>query len=269
MIVLTFQPHAALRPHVAQYLFMQSYEQSGPSFKMVPRNYPVFIFTSPEMPAVHNLIGKNHYPFEKGSVYYSGLGTDPSHMHIKENSTFIVVLLKPSHTGMFLREKAVAFTNHMEVITHMNPELRLLNEQLWQDHIPVTQQINLIESYLIKLIHEPSRHFYILRAMDAIHSTNGRITVNTLAEKAYTCPRNLQRLFREHVGVNPKEYVSMVRFNSFMKEFMTTPNTHIELLSEKYNYYDLSHLNKTFNRYLGTAPTFSILQDQTINKLLV
>lgn len=269
MNVLTFAPHASLTPYVAQFIVVKSDSVPGPSFNMVPRNYPVFIFTSPDMLTVDNFIGNHTCSFEKNNIYYAGLGTEPEHMHIRENSFFIVALLKPAFTSMFLKENAFAFTNQIHRITDMNKELRILHKQLWSGALPISKQIGLIESFLFKLIDIPSQHLYILRAMEAIHDSKGTINVHTLAEKSFTCNRNLQRLFKQYVGVNPKQYISMVRFNSFMKEYISSPNTHIETLSEKYNYYDLSHLHKTFIRYLGTAPTFSLTGDQTVNKLLL
>ena len=269
MILQTFSPHAALTSYVAQFIVVQSDNQSVPAFNLVPRSFPAFFFTAPEMMPVENIIGHKEYPFEKGNIYFSGLGAEPAQMHIRENTRFIVALLSPANTAMYLKENAFAFTNIVQRVTDLNSDLRLLNEILWNEETPITKQISLIENYLFKLIKKPSGHISVLRAIDAINDTQGKINMNTLAGRSWTCKRNLQRLFNQQVGVSPNQYVSMVRFNSFMKEYIASPHANIKTLSEKYQYYDLSHLNKTFIRYMGTAPTFSLIDDQKVNKIIL
>ena len=269
MILYNIAPHSALVEYVNKFIIVQNYDQSVPSFKLVPRNFSVFFFTAPEMNPVENVIGNHSFPLEKGHIYFSGLGAEPAHMRIRENSHFIVALLNPAHTSMFLKVNAYTFTNHVQCVTYLNDDLRLLNEQLWNDNTSITMKISLLENYFFKLIHQLTGHTYVRRAIDAIQNTKGRIDVNTLAEKSWTCKRNLQRLFHQQVGVSPKQYISMVRFNNFMKEYIDSPHTNVEILSEKYEYFDLSHLNKTFIRYLGSSPTFSIIGDQTVNKVII
>ena len=269
MILQTFFPHAALTSYVVQFIVVQSENEPVPAFNLVPRSFPAFFFMAPEMMIVENVIGNNAYPFEKGNIYFSGFGGEPARMHIRENTRFIVAILSPANTGMCLRENAFCFTNIVQRVTDLNSDLRLLNELLWNEETPIKKQITQIENYLFKLIKKPSGHSSVLRAIDAVKDTQGKIDMKTLAEKSWTCKRNLQRLFNQQVGVSPKQYISMVRFNSFMKEYIASPNTNIITLSEKYHYYDLSHLNKTFIHYMGTSPTFSRVDDQTVNKLIV
>ena len=269
MILQTFCPHAALSSYVVQFIVVKNDNQSGSPFNLVPRNFPAFFFMAPEMLPVENFIGHHAYPLEKGNIYFSGLGAEPARMHIKENTLFIVALLRPAKTSIFSKDNAFIFTNIVQRVTNLNCELRLLNELLWNEEMAFKKQISLIENYFFKLINNPSGNVYVQRAIDAIHVAKGRINVNALAEKSWTCKRNLQRLFHQQVGVSPKQYVSMVRFNSFMKDYIASPHTNIEILSEKYQYFDLSHLNKTFIRYLGKAPSFSLSEDQTVNKIIV
>lgn len=269
MDITSIAPSASVSPYVAQYVVVRNKEEHGSFFKMVPRSYPVFIFTSPEMETVDNQIGGTVQDFEQGKIYFAGLDLEPALMGIKGNVNFIVVLLPPYCAGLFLREDAYVFTDRKYCITNLNTALRELNEQLWDKNPSVSQQIDLLENYLLKSAEKSTLCLYMVRAISAIHSTKGCIDVKELSRQSYTCDRNLLRMFNQHLGLSPKQYSSMVRFNSFMKDYIEMPEVPIELLATRYNYYDLSHLNKDTLRFLGDCPTRCIAQDQTVNKVLV
>jgi transcriptional regulator GlxA family with amidase domain len=63
-------------------------------------------------------------------------------------------------------------------------------------------------------IHAGRGHLHpaVHRAQDAVCENPGRAwTVHTLADAAHVSPRHLARLFVEHAGVSPREYVEQVR----------------------------------------------------------
>jgi AraC-like DNA-binding protein len=269
MKILSFPAHAAVSSYVAQFLFLQNKEQPGLLFKMVPRNYPAFLFTCPDMQTVDKRLGEKEYFFEKGNIYYSGLGTRPAQMHFKGSATIIVALLKPWCAGLFLKQNAIEMTDIIYRITDMNERLRLLNEQLWEGCHTINHQIALIENYLLQFVGRSFPGNYIIPAIEAIRNSSGCVAVKDLEKAAFTCNRNLLRHFHQHVGVCPKQYSAMIRFSSFMKDYIEAPHKPIELLAQKYQYYDLSHLNKEANRFVGVSPSHCITHDQTVNKTLV
>lgn len=267
--ILSISPSEVLSLYVAQFLFLSNIKESNSLFKMVPRNNPVFLFTSPDLQTMYKSLPEQDYFFEPGNSYFSGLGTQPALMHINGSARIIVVLLRPWCTGFFLKEDAVAFTDSVHCITNQNKELTLLNEKLWQDTPTIQKQTNILENYLLKVVPTLSPSPYLLRAFNSIEYSSGCISVKDLEKCVFSSSRHLLRLFNQHVGVNPKKYISMIRFSSFLKEYINSPEKEIELLASKYQYHDLSHLHKTAVQYIGSTPTQFKSEDHTVNKELI
>lgn len=266
MTIFPIAPSDTLSSFVAQFIFLPN-KETDLRFQMVPRNYSAIIFTGPEKEGVNLLLGSKEYHLSQGNVFFAGLGTVHALMHIK--GPVIVVMLKPDRTGFFLRENALMFTNNIFCITDTDPEINRLKEELWEPAMTVLQQKDLLESFLLKKAISFEENSYLQRAFEVITLNKGCITSNEVSKQSFTCERNLRRIFTKEVGLSPYTYISMVRFNSFMKEFFQKPETPLEDLAHQYQYYDLSHLNKIAQRFLGNSPSQSIFIDQRINKLLV
>jgi transcriptional regulator GlxA family with amidase domain len=62
------------------------------------------------------------------------------------------------------------------------------------------------------LAHRNHLHPAVHRVQEAVNQTPGQAwTAETLAELAHVTPRHLTRLFREHTGLSPRDYVEHVR----------------------------------------------------------
>lgn len=72
-----------------------------------------------------------------------------------------------------------------------------------------------------------------------------------------------------HIGVNPKKYAAMIRFSMVLNEFMLCPKSNLEILALKYNYYDISHLNKDARLFLGHSLSSKNPFEKGLNEPLV
>ncbi len=264
MKIATYFPSPNLAPHVERFLIVKNEQAACNISKMVPRGFSAFIFTSPDMAIVGNKLGKVSADLRPGHIYYGGLGIKPAEMTINDKAYFIVVLLHPYLTGVFLNEDAKYFCENCSCITDLNGETRSFASLLWEANTDL-EKIKLIEYFLLKNLKRSVSNIYAERAIKYIYQEKGCITPAELAKQVYTCERNLRRNFDQFVGISPKQYADIVRFNSFMRELYTGTNSHLETLAFHYNYYDLSHLNKDFNRFLGICPSLNFLQDRTVN----
>lgn len=264
MEIATCFPSPNLAPYIERFLILKSEQASSKVFKMVPRGFSAFLFTSPEMTIVGNKLGGVSVDLKPGHIYYGGLGIKPAEMTFNGKAHFIVGLLHPYLTGVFFNEDAKSFCENCRCITDLNAETRSFASLLWEANADF-EKIKLIEHFLLKNLKRAVSNPYVEQAIKYIHQERGCVTSSELAKRVYTCERNLRRNFDQFVGVSPKQYADMFRFNSFMREFYAGTSSHLETLAFHYNYYDLSHLNKDFNRFLGICPSLNFLQDRTVN----
>src|SRR5687767_453989 len=79
-------------------------------------------------------------------------------------------------------------------------------------------------------------------------------SVQHFASKVNTSVRNFERRFVEHVGISPKMYIKLVRFNKAMSTKLAAPDKNWTAIAHECGYFDQMHFIKDFRQYTGLAP---------------
>jgi len=66
--------------------------------------------------------------------------------------------------------------------------------------------------------------------------------------------RRLQRIFREHVGLTPKEAARVARLRAALDVMRAGPTLPLGRVALRAGYYDQPHFNREFARLAGVAP---------------
>lgn len=80
-------------------------------------------------------------------------------------------------------------------------------------------------------------------------------TVKHWAEYANLSERQFNRKFNNVIGVSPKEYIKIIRFNKVLHLFDDNNAENLSSLAHQCGYYDQAHFIKDFKEYTGTTPT--------------
>ncbi len=113
-------------------------------------------------------------------------------------------------------------------------------------------RINIIESFFCKeRLNSNGKEILIQYCVDKIISTNGNITINTLSENTSYSARYINKLFNEYIGFSPKNFCEIVRLQSTMEYIRKHDNYTLTSVSNVYGYYDQSHMNKDFKKFLN------------------
>ena len=80
-----------------------------------------------------------------------------------------------------------------------------------------------------------------------------QIDVNTLAESACLGYRQFKRVFTNYVGMSPKEYYRVVRFQRALYMLQNHPGMEFVDLAYSCGFYDPSHLVKDFKEFTGLS----------------
>lgn len=92
------------------------------------------------------------------------------------------------------------------------------------------------------------------QAADILRRMRGAVRIHALAERAGLGERQFHRRFTAQVGVSPKLYARIVRFDAMMAERDRSPSRQWAALAQDYGYFDQSHLQRDFHAFAGTAP---------------
>jgi transcriptional regulator GlxA family with amidase domain len=101
-----------------------------------------------------------------------------------------------------------------------------------------------------------SKNNQLQSVINDIHSTNGQISICELSKRNFITVRQLERNFKKFVGLSPKEYSNIIRFQNALS-LIKNSNQNRSLLDIAFEcgYYDHSHLTNEIKRNTGLSPS--------------
>jgi AraC-like DNA-binding protein len=183
---------------------------------------------------------------EFGKTYAVGTMTSFKDSLIDSNTYLLGVCLKPATFANFYNyapqneltnntielERSISFDIDK---TLKNPTYYL--NQFFKDRIRIKSR------QLQSIIHD-------------IHTSKGQLSISELSKKNNTTARQLERNFKTHIGISPKEYSNIIRFQNALT-MIKNAGQHRSLLDIAFEcgFYDHSHLSNEIKRNTGLAPS--------------
>lgn len=113
----------------------------------------------------------------------------------------------------------------------------------------IYELIPVVEKILLENYDGQKENAYVLQAIEAMIRHKGNLTVGELTRRLHIGDRQLQRLFREYVGVSPKSLASMVRYQYLWNDVLSDQAFDIHNAVYRYGYSDQAHLLHDFRKY--------------------
>jgi AraC-like DNA-binding protein len=102
----------------------------------------------------------------------------------------------------------------------------------------------------------------VVWAWRRLTASGGRMLIRDLVDEVGWSSRHLIDRFRQQVGVPPKTYARIVRFNALLRRMDTAPDRGLAALAADAGYTDHAHLVRDFHEFTGTTPTAFIAGKQ-------
>jgi AraC-like DNA-binding protein len=124
-----------------------------------------------------------------------------------------------------------------------------------KEAVSTSQMISLAEEYLLKkLNNSPLNLYYLNRAADIIRKRKGNISISELAGKVYISTRQLEREFKQKIGISPKNYMRIARLNEVNRKIQNGERVDLTSLSYIAGYSDQAHFIRDFRQFTGESP---------------
>jgi AraC-like DNA-binding protein len=123
------------------------------------------------------------------------------------------------------------------------------------------ERIEIFKKYLKRYYYDNEQydHKIIRHSIRDIYFSNGGGSITDLAEKIGYTDRYIRKKFEEFIGFSPKQFSQIIRFQKSVKTLLHTPNTGYLKITEENGYYDQTHFNKGFKKYMQLTPTQYII----------
>ena len=91
-------------------------------------------------------------------------------------------------------------------------------------------------------------------ALYMMHYSFGKMPIQTVCEQIDLYPRKLERYFDQFMGVTPKTYARIVRFNFAAQKFLAAPEKGVGELVYQAGYADQAHFIRECRTFTGRTP---------------
>lgn len=128
--------------------------------------------------------------------------------------------------------------------------VRALEQELWEK-AAIEEKVRLAEKALLWRMDWRREEPAFMEAVAEILSRRGVLRMHELARDIHVSDRQIQRVFRENMGVSPKTFASLVRYQNLWRDILVAPGR--QIMDEVYllQYTDQAHLCREFKRYHG------------------
>jgi len=235
-IFKVIQPSDRLAPYIKQYWYLSIDNALHGAQRLVP----------------FGCVGIGFHKLSQSHVWAQTTGY--TELTYNGNVRFIAVILQPAAANAIFGFPASRFEGRVVPIDLLEDKEWLELEARLADETDITASVSLIETFLTARIRNFA-NFNYERINSVIRSiNNGRDELADLAKTACLGDKQFRRLFHDFIGINPKDYIRITRFQRTMLLLQTKPQQPLSQIAEDCGYYDKSHLVKELKTFSGLTP---------------
>jgi AraC-like DNA-binding protein len=176
-------------------------------------------------------------------------------LHMRGNIDAFTIVFQPGGVSTLFSVPAEELTNDdFEAQAVLGRELGELLRRLGDVSL-FADRVRIADAYLCAKRRAPDSISGMTNAAMKVLSTGGCVRVSDLAHQAGLGTRQFERRFRHEIGVPPKLYARIVRFEAALRCKSTSPDTHWTDIAHSLGYHDQMHMVHDFNRLSGDSPT--------------
>lgn len=142
--------------------------------------------------------------------------------------------------------------------------VRELGQKLWEP-AAIEERVQLAEAALLLRMDLRQENSVFMEAVAEILSQRGALRMHELVRDMHVSDRQLQRVFQENMGVSPKRFASLVRYQNLWRDILTASGRQVMDEVCLLQYTDQAHLMREFKRYHGmTIPQACALAGKSV-----
>lgn len=242
-------PSPALQPYIRYYWILQDDSTATVSERTLPTGCIQMVF--------HR--GKRLLSSTKQELQpqYFICGQEMGYTDVQSTGDLdmIVVVFQPYTAKVFFQTPIHLFRGGRIAIEDVeDKELVILSTKI-ADAENHNACIGLIEQFLYHRLAElPEHNVKRLSAVVYQINTQPQVDIVQLADTACLSPKQFSRIFVEHVGASPKEFIRIVRLQRALFMMQQHPQIGFAQIAYSCGFSDQSHMIKEFKLFSGYTP---------------
>lgn len=244
------QPHILLSPYISHYWILTS----GAKEENVQRIHPtgcmqlLFYFSDKVYSHTHKTWHPVSYLGGQSTTYDDLITTGPTKVlgivfrPLGARAFFPLSMKVLQNTTVDIHDLGMNWLKNLEDTLH--------TLQTWEERVEI------IEKYFLR-VGSKMDTFNSKRLIPSIHMATSQPEsgIKEMASISCLSTKQYNRVFSEHVGLNPKEFLRIIRFQRALHTLQTNPTMKLQDVAFDCGYYDLPHLTREFKTFTGYTPT--------------
>jgi len=184
---------------------------------------------------------------ENEHTYLAGIKTHAVNITRQPNINLIGISFKAGAFSHFYKFDSLSVVKDkiVELNNHLVPDFDLLLNTDIKDTID--------SFYLKRLLLQEDLH---LKIATEIEIKKGQIRIGDITKKYPITERQLERVFKEKIGLSPKEFINLTRFQNALNALQKRDSKKSLLeIAFDCGYYDHAHLSNDIRKYSGFTPS--------------
>ena len=178
-------------------------------------------------------------------------------MELTEKLSVFSIVFQPQGLKQFFKFPLHEICNQNVPLKYINGQAGRDLEEKMSEASAFHQRVSIVEVYLFNLLKSNFADFEFRRInhiVELIKKTCGNVNISQMASEACLCRRQFERIFAEQIGISPKQYLKIIRFQFAIFQKQQNANKNLLDLSFESGYYDQSHFINDFKSLSGLTP---------------
>lgn len=249
-------PSKILQPFIKYYWTLENNKKSyniGPQ-RIFPTGFieVIFYYGDP-----YFKISKNNFKELQPKSQINGHTTGYYDVLPAGRIGLLSAVLHPNAARLFFDLPITELTNQSVNITDLKgDEINALEEKL-QSATNNKERVRTVEKYFFKQLIEKKLYDFkkINNCINKINLKKGIISIQELANESFLSQKQFNRKFSEFVGLNPKQFLRIIRFQHAIFSYQNDSSVNFTELAYACGYYDQPHFIHEFKAFTGFTPT--------------
>ncbi len=197
---------------------------------------------------------KNSSEYIEPSLVICGQQTNFYDLSLSGKTGMILIVFKPHGVKSFFNFPITELLNENISLQDLakSEAIELEDKLLYSENNK--QRIIHIENFLFNRLTQNSDFDRIEHTVNFIENSKGQIKTQDIAKEVCLGIKQFERNFSKYVGLNPKKFASIVRFQNILQMKRKFKNANMYQLAFDNGYYDQSHFNHDFKSITGLTP---------------
>jgi AraC-like DNA-binding protein len=185
---------------------------------------------------------------------------------IGKNNRMFGVRFYPESASLFLDDDVFHFNNQISSLHDaMGNDIPLLHERIFEA-ASIQEKINIFDQFFLSKLIRNEKYLNKTRlvksALTQINLKEGYLDLEKIANQYNISSRYLNKLFVQNLGVSPKQYHQIIRFQQSL-QLLNKGADSLTTIAYQSGYFDQSHFIKEFKKFTHTLPSDFQLANNT------